>query len=86
MPTIAIVDGIRVMIFPLDHDPPHIHAFGADFRLKLAIADGALLEARGMVRPATLRRLQLWTAAHRDRLGVLWSDATAGRPIGKIED
>lgn len=58
MPTIAIVDGVRIMIFPLDHEPPHVHAFGTDFRLKLAIADAAVLEAHGTIRPATLRRLQ----------------------------
>ncbi len=86
MPTIAVVDGTRIMIFPLDHQPPHVHAFGADFRLKLAIANGAVLEAHGTVRPAALRRLQAWTAAHRDRLEMLWSDAAAGRAIGKIED
>jgi hypothetical protein len=86
MPTIAIVDGVRIMIFPLDHVPPHIHAFGADFRLKLAIADAAVLEARGTVRPAMLRRLQDWVVAHRQRLDALWTDAAIGRPIGKVED
>ena len=86
MPTIAIVDGIRMMIFPLDHNPPHVHAFGADFRLKLAIADAAVLEARGTVRPAVLRRLQSWTVEHRERLAAVWLDATAGRPIGKVEE
>jgi hypothetical protein len=39
MPTIAEVDGTRIMMFPFDHDPPHIYAFGADFRAKLAISD-----------------------------------------------
>lgn len=86
MPTIAIVDGVRMMIFPLDHDPPHVHAFGADFRLKLAIADAAVLEARGTIRPAVLRRLQNWTTTNRERLGTLWSDAAAGRPIGRVEE
>jgi hypothetical protein len=38
MPTIAEVDGTRIMMFPFDHDPPHIHAFGPDFRAKLGIS------------------------------------------------
>jgi len=29
MPTIADVDGTRIMMFPFDHDPSHIDAFGA---------------------------------------------------------
>lgn len=86
MPTVAVVDGVRMMIFPLDHDPPHVHAFGSDFRLKLAIADAAVLEARGTVRPAMLRRLQAWTRQHREKLGALWSDAAVGRPVGKVEE
>ena len=49
MPTIAEVDGTRIMLFPFDHDPPHIHAFGADFRVKLAIGDGRVLET-GLLR------------------------------------
>lgn len=86
MPTIAIIDGIRIMIFPFDHAPPHVHAFGADFRLKLAIADGRVIEARGTIGPAILRRLQGWVIGHRELLGQLWSDAARGNPIRKIEE
>jgi hypothetical protein len=39
MPTIGEVAGTRIMMFPFDHDPPHVHAFGTDFRAKLAISD-----------------------------------------------
>jgi hypothetical protein len=46
MPTIAEVDGTRIMMFPFDHDPPHIRAFGADFRAKLAISDARVLDLR----------------------------------------
>jgi hypothetical protein len=35
------------MLFPFDHDLPHVRAFGADFRVKLAIGDGRVLETRG---------------------------------------
>jgi Domain of unknown function (DUF4160) len=58
LPTIAEVDGTRIMMFPLDHDPPHIHAFCADFRAKLAISDVRVLETRGTIAPAALRRLR----------------------------
>jgi Domain of unknown function (DUF4160) len=44
MPTIAVIDGVRIMIFPYDHNPIHVHAFASDFRLKLTIADGRILE------------------------------------------
>jgi hypothetical protein len=66
--------------------PPHVHAFGADFRLKLAIPDARVLEAQGTIGPAVLRRLQGWIMSHRDQLGKIWTDASRGNPIGKIED
>jgi Domain of unknown function (DUF4160)/Protein of unknown function (DUF2442) len=37
MPLVAIVDGIRLMIFFKDHDPPHFHAISAEYRLKVEI-------------------------------------------------
>ena len=46
------------MLFPFDHDPPHVHAFGADFRVKLAISDARVLETRGTIGPAVMRRLR----------------------------
>lgn len=86
MPTVAVIDGVRIMIFPMDHEPPHVHAFGAAFRVKLAIADARVLEGRGTIGPAVLRRLQGWVVGHRERLGRLWIDAAVGNPIGKVED
>ena len=86
MPTIADVDGTRIMMFPFDHDPSHIHAFGADFRVKLAISDARVLETRGTVTPAVMRRLRQWVLRHRGRLNQLWTDARRGNPIGRIDE
>jgi hypothetical protein len=86
VPTVAVIDGIRIMIFPFDHDPPHVHAFGPDFRLKLAIADARVLEAYGTIGPAILRRLQGWVRGHREQLGHRWTEATRGNPIRKVDE
>jgi len=86
MPTIAEVDGTRIMMFPFDPDPPHVHAFGADFRAKMAISDARVLEARGTIAPAAMRRLRQWVLRHRGRLNHLWMDARRGNPISRIED
>ncbi len=37
MPELCRFDGIRVFIYPGDHDPPHFHARRADFRVKVDI-------------------------------------------------
>ena len=86
MPTIAEIDGIRIMMFPLDHPPPHVHAFAPDFRLKLTITDARVLEVRGNIGPAPMRRIRSWVLSHREQLGRLWAAAAAGNPVGKIEE
>ena len=86
MPTIAEIDGTRIMMFPFDHDPPHVHAFAADFRIKLAIGDARVLETRGTVGPAVIRRLRQWVVSHRGRLNQLWTDAQFGNPMSRIEE
>ncbi|MBV8356774.1 MAG: DUF4160 domain-containing protein [Deltaproteobacteria bacterium] len=50
MPTIAQIDGIRIMMFQRDHDPAHFHAFDADFEAKLSIDPFAVMELRGRLR------------------------------------
>jgi hypothetical protein len=74
------------MMFPFDHDPPYIHVFAADFRAKLAIGDARVLEIRGTIGPAVMRRLRSWVLRHRGRLNELWAAAARGIPIGKLED
>jgi hypothetical protein len=86
MPTIGEVDGIRIMMFPFDHDPPHVHAFGTDFRVKLAISDSRVLETRGTIGPAVMRRLRQWVLRHRGQLNQRWLDATRGNPISRLEE
>jgi hypothetical protein len=38
MPVVAIVDGMLIMFFFNDHDPPHCHVDCGDFRAKVSIA------------------------------------------------
>ena len=74
------------MMFPFDHDPPHVHVFAADFRAKLAISDARVLETRGTVGPAALRRLRRWVLSHRATLSDLRTEAAGGNPISRIEE
>lgn len=39
MPTVVRVAGIRFIVWPNDHMPPHAHAVGAGWQLKIAIGD-----------------------------------------------
>jgi hypothetical protein len=47
MPTIAFVDGIAIILFWNDHDPPHFHVIGVEFSAKFTIADQELISCKG---------------------------------------
>ena len=44
MPTIAVVEGVRIEIYFGDHPPPHLHATYAEHRAMISIATGDILE------------------------------------------
>ena len=86
MPTIAVVDGIAIILFWNDHDPPHFHAESGEFRARVLISDGSLIDSRGSLRPAELRTIRRWTARHRDELLENWYRVRAGKVPLKIEE
>jgi hypothetical protein len=46
MPTIAVVAGVRIIIYPKDHLPPHLHAKLAEHEAMISIVTGDVLEDR----------------------------------------
>ena len=52
MPTVLKVDGLQIVIWPNDHNPPHIHVFSADAEAKIELNDAGshskLIENRRM--------------------------------------
>ena len=44
MPTVALIDGIKLEIFYRDHPPPHLHASSAEYELLVRIDDGTVYE------------------------------------------
>jgi uncharacterized protein DUF4160 len=86
MPTIAFVDGIAIILFWNDHDPPHFHAEARDFKARISIHDGSLIDAKGAVRPKDLRALRTWSLLHRDVLLENWYRVRSGKLPNKIEN
>jgi hypothetical protein len=78
MPTIAVVDGILVILYFNDHAPPHFHAQGADFHARIRIEDGGVIDVVGRISARQQRRLRDWTLAHRDQLMDNWRRVRAG--------
>ena len=55
MPTVFRFDGLRVVIYPADHRPEHVHVIGADgeavFILNCPAGPSELRESYGFSRP-----------------------------------
>jgi hypothetical protein len=70
MPTIAIVEGVKIQMFYNDHAPPHFHAVLGNHELLVAI--GRLEVIRGSLPPAKIRRILAWATDHNDELMLNW--------------
>jgi len=59
MPTVFRFDGLRVVIYPADHRPEHVHVIGADgeavFILNCPAGPPELRESYGFSRPQVSR-------------------------------
>ena len=67
MPTIALVAGVRIIIYPKDHLPPRLHAILAEHEAMISIVTGDL---------------QKWLAAHREEVAYVWQEIRALRYQG----
>jgi hypothetical protein len=81
-----IVDGMLVVLYPNDHDPPHLHIIDADFTARIAIAGSRIMTITGGMTSAKRKRIVAWVGKHRAALEERWSDLRLGRPVRCIED
>jgi hypothetical protein len=70
MPTIAIVDGVKIQIFYGDHMPAHFHAIIGGAEILIAIRNLDVI--RGSLPPAKLRRVIAWAQSHQAELALNW--------------
>lgn len=77
MPTVLRVHGLRFVIWPNDHAPPHVHVFSADAEATIGLGepDGypRLIENRRMRRNDVTKALQV-VVEHRSMLRRRWSE------------
>ena len=46
MPTVAIVDGVKIQFYPDEHVPPHFHAVFAEFVAQIRIDPVEILKGK----------------------------------------
>jgi Domain of unknown function (DUF4160) len=70
MPTIIIIDGIRIEIYTDDHPPPHFHVKAGQMRAKFDIATGKLL--KGSLDKRSMRKVRRWMEFNGSLLMRVW--------------
>ena len=73
MPTLAIIDGISILMWPNDHPPPHFHVRFADRTGKFDIAAGCMI--KGTLDRKTVKKVQAWTIANQAMLLRAWNSS-----------
>jgi Domain of unknown function (DUF4160) len=48
MPTVAVVEGVKIQIFAEEHPPPHFHAQSAEHRVRIEISSLRVLNGRAI--------------------------------------
>ena len=82
MPTVAIVDGVKVQFFFADHAPPHFHVEFAGQRAMMRLGDLQLLY--GTIPEAKLQAVRDWAATRREELAGCWDKASRSENPGKV--
>ena len=66
MPTISQFYGIKILLWPNDHYPPHFHVRYAEFKAKIGIISVALLD--GNLPPKARALTEEWRMLHKKEL------------------
>jgi hypothetical protein len=80
MPVIAIVDGVKVIIWHKDH----LHAKFGEHEAQISIRTSDVLNGR--LPPAKLRAVLRWLAANRLEVAYLWRDIVERNGKGRRID
>ena len=83
MPIIAIIDGMKIQVYPNEHPPPHFHVEFAEYRALIRIDTMTLWQ--GSLPTNKLRTLIKWATPRQAVLFATWTAAIAHERIGRID-
>lgn len=75
-PTLFKVGNLRVVVYPKDHNPPHVHVIGPDGEAKFALKDFECLFVRGFSK-SDIRQMKAFLREHKNLLEEAWDDYQA---------
>ncbi len=86
VPRLSEFYGIAIYMYFSDHNPPHFHAFYAEYEAQVRIEDGSVLA--GEIPRTAARLVSQWLELHQDELVANWERAqepSALLPIAPLE-
>ncbi len=83
MPVVAIVDGVKIVLYANEHPPAHFHAVIAEHRAVVDIVGGMI--TAGSLPRAKRAPVLAWTADHRAALLERFAAALAHEKVEPIE-
>ena len=83
MPIIAIIDGMKIQVFPNEHPPPHFHVIFAEYRALIRIDTMSLW--KGSLPRNKLRVVLAWASPRRSLLLATWKTSIANEEVGRID-
>ncbi|MEM9526422.1 MAG: DUF4160 domain-containing protein [Bacteroidota bacterium] len=72
MPTFYVIDGVKILLFFRDHNPPHFHAEIAEYKALIRISDGEMLE--GELPKNKKKKISNWAKEHQEELMEIWQE------------
>jgi hypothetical protein len=78
MPTLKRFGNVRVVLWPNDHMPAHVHVFGPGYAARIGLDDLIVSEESG--KPSTAAAMALtWIAENRREIYASWVCLREGR-------
>jgi len=72
MPTFYIINGVKIVLYFEDHNPPHFHAIIAEYDALIAIDSIEVLE--GDLPKNKRKKILEWAEKHKDELLEIWKE------------
>lgn len=83
MPCISSFYGIKIYLYPNDHNPPHFHIKYGEFKAKIDINNGAI--TRGKLPPKARLLTEEWRLIHKKELLESFELMVKYHQVKKIE-
>ena len=74
MPTIIKQDGFRIVIWPNDHLPPHVHVFKSDAEVKIELVEPRVFNVEGKISNRDLAKALNLVIEHQVELLEKWKE------------